>query len=135
MGKRGRINRRYIIASMATFCLVFQAIVAAAMLPMSLGVQSAQAAANDPNAIIICTPFGMKQITFDANGNPVEKTIPGQHCPVCDALATASFALPGALADAPAPLVDAGFITPANEFLPVKSASLTLNNRGPPSHI
>lgn len=135
MGERGRNYRRYIIASLATFSLIFQAIVAAAMLPMSLGIQAAQAAGASSNAIIICTPSGMKQITFDENGDPVEKTLPGQHCPVCDALAINSFALPGTLANAPGPLVDAGFIQPRNEILPIKTTCHTLNNRGPPSHI
>ena len=132
MAGQGHSNRRHFIASAAIMGLVFQAVMAAVMLPMPLGMRSAQAGAG-PHAIVICTPSGMKHISFDANGNPVGKTVPASACPVCDALAAVALAMPATDAAAPVPVAapDAG--RPANEFLPASTACLAHNNRGPPA--
>ena len=129
---QGHCNPRHFIASVAIIGLVFQALMAAVMLPMPLGMRSAQAAAAGPNLIVICTPYGMKQISFDAGGNPFEKQLPGNGCPVCDALAAVAFALPAADAAEPVAVAAADAGRPANEFLPASIACLAHNNRGPP---
>ncbi len=132
MAGQGHTNRRHLTASVAVAGLIFQALMAAVMLPMPLGMRSAQAGAA-ADAIVICTPSGLKQISFDVNGNPVEKRIPGGGCPVCDALVAAAFALPA---------VDGATILPvsapdaewsAAETFHTTIACQTQNNRGPPA--
>jgi hypothetical protein len=131
MAVQGQSNRRHFIASAVVMGLVCQALAAAFMLPMPLGMQSALAD-TAPNTIIICTPSGMKQISFDASGNPVEKTVPGGKCPVCDALAAVTFAMPAGDGIAPLPVAVADVARPANAFIPSSIACLAHNNRDPP---
>ncbi len=133
MAGQGHSNRRHFIASTVILGLIVQALMAAVMLPMQLGVRTALADAAASDAIIICTPSGMKQISFDADGNPVEKTVPGSDCPVCDALAAVAFALPAMDAAPPVPLAAPDMERPASEHVPVSIACLAHNNRGPPA--
>lgn len=133
MASQGHSNRRHFIVSAVIVGLVLQALMAAVMLPMPLGMNTALAAGSDTGPIIICTPGGMKQISFDANGNPVEEKIPGSDCPVCDALAAVAFAMPAVDAVAPVPAAAPDNWRPANEFIPASIACLARNNRGPPA--
>ncbi len=125
-------NRRAFVAKTAILGLVFQAVMAAVMLPMPLGTRSAQAGAS-PDIILICTPTGLKQISFDASGNPVEKDMPGSGCPVCDALATATFALPAIDGGAPLPAGAADIAPSPSDCFIASIAHRTHNNRGPPA--
>jgi hypothetical protein len=133
MAGQGHSNRRHFIASAVILGLVIQAMMTAVMLPMQLGVRTALAGAADSNVIIICTPSGMKQISFDADGNPVEKTVPNSDCPVCDALAAVAFALPAVDAASFVPPAAPHVERPASEHFPISIACLAHNNRDPPS--
>jgi hypothetical protein len=117
MAGQGLSSWRHVTTGAAIMGLVFQAMMAAVMLPMPLGTQSALADAG-PDVIVICTPTGLKQISFDASGNAVEKTVPGSKCPVCAALAAVVFAMPAVDGVVPVPVTAGDAGRPANEFLP-----------------
>lgn len=134
MGVKVQSYWRHLTARVAILGLVFQAVVAAAMLPMPLILSSgAQASPLDGGAIVVCTGTGFKLITIDENGNPVEKTLPGQDCPVCAALAAVAFADQAAPPVVTAPPSNPDVLLPVNEHIPASIACLAHNNRGPPN--
>jgi hypothetical protein len=125
------------ISMLVVVGLVFQAMMAAIMLPMPfIGYAAlASVAANADTfsgSLIICTPEGLKRVTLDENGNPVEKPLSAGGCAVCNALAATAFALPVADIVAPVVCADAGYAPTGFTFRFVSTSSGTHKNRGPP---
>jgi hypothetical protein len=136
MSLKEQSSGRQAIAMIAIVGLIFQAMMAAVMLLRPLAVLS-EVSPSDRGAIVVCTGAGFKLITRDENGNPVEKTLPGGECPVCDALAAVTFApyveQPSIVAFTATSNPDV--LLPTNEHIPTNIAFLTHNNRGPPNQV
>jgi hypothetical protein len=125
------------ISMLVIIGLVFQAMMAAVMLPMPLTGSSALAAERADagglsSSYIICTPEGLKRISLDENGNPVEEPLSSGGCAVCNALAASTFALPAMDIVAPVNCADTDVAFPGAEFRYVSVAHGIQNNRGPP---
>jgi hypothetical protein len=135
MSLKGQSSGRQLIAVIAMLGLIFQAMMAAVMLLRPLTMLS-EVPSTDQNAIVVCTGTGFKLITRDENGNPVEKTLPGGKCPVCDVLASVTFA--PQVAQTPVMVIASSnpeVLLPTNEHTPTNIAFFTHNNRGPPNRV
>lgn len=133
MGKQVHSYWQHLATKVAMVGVVFHALMFAYMLPMPIAMAAPVTAASLDGPIIVCTPEGIKQISFDQDGNLVEKQLPG--CPICDALAAASFAT-----QTPAQpvvlvaLTNSDVLRPVNEHRFTSITCRTHNNRGPPIH-
>lgn len=128
------------ISMLVVVGLVFQAMMAAVMLPMPLMGSAALASEKaDTGSLsgsyVVCTPEGLKRITLDQNGVPVEEPLSAKGCAVCDALAATTFALPVADIVAPVVCADTGFAPSIFSSLRVSKSSGTHKNRGPPHSV
>ncbi len=65
---------------MARFRSAFALILALTLALSSVGFAQARHMASGTQTMVICTGYGLVQITIDADGNPVERTVP---CPDC----------------------------------------------------
>jgi len=77
----------------SAFALILALTVALA----SVGFVQARHMAAGAQTMVICTGYGLVQITMDADGNPVERTLPCPDCvvvPLAMVPETARFALP-----------------------------------------
>jgi hypothetical protein len=125
------VHWRHLTMQVAIMSLVFQAVMAALMLPVRPAM--AEGAAFAEPAIVICTGTGFTLITFDENGNRVEKPLSSKPCPICDGIATSAFLLgmaPDALIGR---LTNPEVLRPANELCPASTACLAHRSRGPPA--
>jgi hypothetical protein len=126
-----KVHWRHLTTQVAIMSLVFQAVMAALMLPTRPAL--AEGIASAEPAIVICTGTGFTLITFDENGNQVEKPLSGKPCPICDGIATSAFLLgmaPNALIGR---LTNPEVLRPANELRPASIACLAHRSRGPPA--
>lgn len=60
--------------------IAFALILAVTVAVASVGFVQARHLATGAQTMVICTGYGLVQITIDADGNPVERTLP---CPDC----------------------------------------------------
>jgi hypothetical protein len=134
MGSKVRRDWRHLISQVVMIGLVFQAVMAAYMLPMpAMALEGALESALESGQIVICTPTGLKQITLDDNGNLVETDLPGKHnCPVCDALAGMTLAFQITQPELPTGFVSPENDQPVNDHCPPSIACRAHNNRDPP---
>jgi hypothetical protein len=126
-----KVRWRHLTTQAAIMSLVFQAVMAAFML--SAPAALAEDAAFAEPAIIICTGTGFTLITFDENGNQIEKPLSSKPCPICDGIATSAFLLgmaPNALIGR---LANPEVLRPADEPRPEGIACLAHRSRGPPA--
>ena len=126
-----KVHWRHLTTQIAIMGLVFQAVMAALMLPVRPAL--AEGAASAEPAIVVCTGTGFTPITFDENGNQVEKPLSSKPCPICDGIATSAFLLgmaPNALIGR---LTNPEVLRPANELRPASIACLAHRSRGPPA--
>jgi hypothetical protein len=130
MGRK--VHWRHLTTQVAIMSLVFQAIMAALMLPIpSAMAEGARTVA--PGTVIICTDTGYKVIAFDENGNQIEKRTPSKPCPICDGIATSAFLLEMAPTALIGRLTNPQVLRPANELRPGSIACLAHRSRGPPA--
>jgi hypothetical protein len=125
---------RQLVTKVAMVGVVFHALMVAYMLPMPVAMITPAQATSLDGPIIVCSPEGYKQITFDHDGKPVEKQLPNQHCPVCDALAASAFAAQAVQPAVLVTLTSSDVLRPVNDYRPTSIACLKHNNRGPPAH-
>ena len=125
-----KVHWRHLTTHVAIMSLVFQAVMAVLMLSTRPAI--AEGAAFAEPAIVICTGTGFMLITFDENGNPVEKPLPGKPCPICDGIATSAFLLGLAPTALIGRLTNPEILRPSNELRPISIACLSHRNRGPP---
>jgi hypothetical protein len=126
-----KVHWRHLTTQAAIMSLVFQAVMASFML--SARPALAEGAAFAEPAIIICTGTGFTLITFDENGNQIEKPLSSKPCPICDGIATSAFLLgmaPNALIGR---LTNPEVLRPADEPRPASIACLAHRSRGPPA--
>jgi hypothetical protein len=126
-----KVHWRHLTTQVAIMSLVFQALMAALMLPARPALAEGAAAAEP--AIVICTGTSFTLITFDENGNQVEKPLSSKPCPICDGIATSAFLLgmaPNALIGR---LTNPEVLRPANQLRPASIACLAHRSRGPPA--
>ena len=127
----GKVHWRHLTTQVAIMSLVFQAVMAALMLParpaMAEGAPTAEA------AVVICTGTGFTLITFDENGNQIEKPLSSKLCPICDGIATSAFLLEMAPAALIGRLANPEVLRPSIELRPVSIARLAHRSRGPPA--
>jgi hypothetical protein len=126
-----KVHWRHLTTQIAIMSLVFQALMAALMLPARPALAEGAAAAEP--AIVICTGTSFTLITFDENGNQVEKPLSSKPCPICDGIATSAFLLgmaPNALIGR---LTNPEVLRPANQLRPASIACLAHRSRGPPA--
>ncbi len=126
-----KVHWRHLTTQIAIMSLVFQAVMAGLMLSARPALAEGAAAAEP--AIVICTGTGFTLITFDENGNQVEKPLSGKPCPICDGIATSAFLLgmaPNALIGR---LTNPEILRPAVELRPAAIACLAHRSRGPPA--
>jgi len=85
--------------------------------------------------IIICTGNGLKEITIDADGNPVNGEEVPENCPLCIAMSGIDLALSAQSSFLKVPHgVDPDYTLSARD-LPVSSLHRHVRNRSPPSTI
>ncbi len=125
-----KVHWRHLTTQVAIMSLVFQAVMAALMLPARPALAEGAAAAE--SATIICTGAGFTLIAFDEDGDPVEKPLPSKPCPICDGIATSAFLLGMAQSVLIGRLINPEVLRPSNELRPVSAACLAHRNRGPP---
>ena len=128
----GKVHWRRLTTQIAMMSVVIHAIMAALMLPVPPAMAGA-AAEEAPGSIVICTGTGYSLITFDENGNTVEKQLPSKLCPICNGIATSAFLLETAQTALIGRLINPTILRPSEELRPASLACLTHNNRGPPS--
>lgn len=133
MGVKVHSHWRHLAAQIAIVGLIVRVFMAAVMLPMPLLMSTgALASPLDNGPIVVCTGTGFVLVSVDENGNLTEKPLPGHSCPVCDALAIATFAVEAAQAELAVTLSSADTVLPVDARIPAKAACLAHNNRGPP---
>ena len=127
----GKVHWRHLTTQVAIMSLVFQAVMAALMLPvrpaMAEGAPAAEA------AVVICTGTGFTLVTFDENGNQIEKPLSSKFCPICDGIATSAFLLGMAQTALIGRLTNPEVLRPSNELRPASIACLAHRSRGPPA--
>ncbi|NKB60337.1 MAG: DUF2946 domain-containing protein [Alphaproteobacteria bacterium] len=91
---RSRVYRRRWVAIVASLALILQSLLAA-----DLMAAVATGSGSDFRTIMICTGDGYRQITLDANNNPVAPLTNGEadDCPVCVLASSYPLSLPAAL--------------------------------------
>ena len=90
MGRK--VHWRHLTTQVAIMSLVFQAVMAALMLPAPLAMAGVRGATAAHQSMVICTGAGFQQVAFDENGNETGKQVP-KPCPICDGIATSAFLL------------------------------------------
>ena len=130
MGRK--VHWRHLTTQVAIMSLVFQAIVAALMLPAPLAMAATNAASAAHSTIVICTGNSFQQVTFDENGNETGKQVP-KPCPICDGIATSAFLLETIQTALIGRLSNPEVLRPSNELRPSSITCLARRNRGPPA--
>ena len=127
----GKVHWRHLTTQVAIMSLVFQAVMAALMLPARPAM--ADGAPSAKPAIVICTGTGYTLVTFGENGNQIEKPLASKLCPICDGIATSGFLLEMAPAALIGRLTNPEVLRPSIELRPVSIARLAHRSRGPPA--
>jgi hypothetical protein len=126
------VHWRHLTAQIAIMVLVLQTVMAALMLPMGPAMASGVPDTLD-GSIVICTGNGFAQISYDENGNRIEKQIPPKPCPICDGIATSAFLLEFVQTALIGRLTNPEILRPAVERQPDCAVALTNRSRGPPA--
>ena len=85
--------------------------------------------------IVICTGSGLKKITIDADGNPVDGGKIPDECPLCTALTGLAVAVPVQLVDMPLPALSASSYEIIADSSLQEEACRRVRNRSPPIKI
>ena len=129
----GKVHWRRLTTQIAIMSLVFQAVMAALMLPMPLeAAGSAKAATPSVATVVICMGTSFQLVASGEDGRQSPKHAPGKLCPICDGIATSAFLLETAQTALIGRLTNPTVLRPSEELRPASIACLTHNNRGPP---
>ena len=108
---------------------VFAVIIALIVAWSSVGFAQARHHAAGAQTLVICTGYGLVQITIDADGNPVERALP---CPDCVVMPMAVLPDLGGVVARTTILRPSEFPLAAR-FVPITFASLWPSPRAPPA--
>jgi hypothetical protein len=122
---------RHLTAQVAIMSVIFHALMAAVMLPMS-SVMAFEPKGAPAGTAFLCTSHSFELAVAGKAGGQTGRQQPASPCPICDGIATSAFLLETAQTALIGRLTNPTVLRPSNELSRTSIVHLAHRNRGPP---